>query len=283
MPATDPCATFEHKWTTAHPEFGLALRFVPAPQRKARSALTCIGYEIEHAAFRLHEPQVAAGKLQWWLEELLAMRAGTARHPLTQALATTLPVANVPSALYQDLIVGALAQRDPEPAPSLDELLHGLLGFYAPLARVEQSLTVEGDVDTEARIGALSRAFRDALGLSDTLAGGRLPLPLDLMAHHRLSRVDLASPSAPRTEALRGYFAMLAERMEAIDIASLSSVPAATSWHAERVRCRRAARAFEPLAAGEAAINRLPVSTVWAAWRAARRQRARARGGSSYS
>lgn len=277
MSANDPCATFEHKWTTAHPEFSLALRFVPMAQRKTRSALACIAYEIEHCAFRLREPQVAAGKLQWWLEELLAMRADTARHPLTQALAATLPVANVPIALYQHLIVGALAQRDPEPAPSLDQVLRGLLGFYAPLAQIEQSLTGEGDVDTESRIGALSRAFRDAIALSDTLAGGRLPLPLDLIARHRLSRGDLAAASAPRTAALREYFAMLAERMEAIDGASLT-VPAASSWHAERLRCKRSARASDPLAAAAAAINRLPVSTVWAAWRAARRPRMRARG-----
>ena len=137
--ASAEVASFEAKWSAAHPEFGLALAFV-RDDRSALSAFACLVFEIEHAAFGIREAQPAAVKLQWWAEEFARAARGEARHPLTQALADRLATAAVPTRVWHDVIVGALAQRDPEPPADTAALLDGYDTLYAPLATVESTL-----------------------------------------------------------------------------------------------------------------------------------------------
>ena len=270
MAPSDAFASFETKWTTAHPEFGLALRFVDAAQRTPRSALACIGYEIEHATFRIAETQVATGKLQWWLEEFVELGAGRARHPLTQALAASAVVAQVPMQAWHALIAGALAQRESEPASTLEHVLDGYRALYRPLDQVAGMLVADAGGEATVSARALSRAFRETIALPEVLARGQLVLPLDLLARHRLSRTDLANATRERAGALRDYLGSLAARMQALDVDALPTLDA-VAVHADSWRCRRAAVARDPLAAGAESFARLPFSTPWAAWRSARR------------
>jgi phytoene synthase len=263
-------ASFEAKWAVAYPELALALRFFPPSQRVARSAFACIAYEIAHAAFRIREPQVAATKLQWWAEELVAMHAGQARHPLTQALAAHVDLSRLPGEAWQPVVVGAIAQRDALPASTFDRLLDEYLKFYRPLATVESALLGGIDAPAQADAQALSRALHETIVLSETLESGRLALPLDLLARHQLARGDLAQASPARAAALCEFFALLAGRMRRIDWRGLSPL-AVASLHADRQRCCRAERAKDPLAASGMGLDRLPLSTVWMTWRAARR------------
>ncbi len=83
-----PLASFEAKWTAAHPELDLALKFVAERDRSAQAAFACLVFELEHAAFATRDAEPAAIKLQWWAEEFVRAGKGEARHPLTQALAT---------------------------------------------------------------------------------------------------------------------------------------------------------------------------------------------------
>ncbi|MET0226009.1 MAG: hypothetical protein ABW187_06190, partial [Dokdonella sp.] len=66
-----PLASFEAKWTAAHPELGLALKFAAERDRSARAAFACLVFELEHAAFATRDAEPAALKLQWWAEEFL--------------------------------------------------------------------------------------------------------------------------------------------------------------------------------------------------------------------
>ncbi|MGN6520273.1 MAG: hypothetical protein ACTHK2_12690 [Dokdonella sp.] len=265
-----PLASFEAKWAGAHPEFRLALGFVPAPLRAAYAAFACIGYEIEHAAFGIREAQPAALKLQWWAEEFTRMREGSARHPLTHALATRPGGIAVPLAQWHAVVVGAFAQRDPEPAADAAALLDGYAALYHPLAALEAALFPPLDAATIARVRANSRAVREAATLADALRDGRLPLPLDLLARHRLARGDLAHPSPAQAAALRDWLEVLRGRYASLDATS-SGPLAAAGASADRWRLRAAARAEDPLAVLQAGTTRLPLRASWAAWLAGRR------------
>ncbi|MEO8011818.1 MAG: hypothetical protein ABI650_09265 [Dokdonella sp.] len=277
----DACATFELKWTNAFPEFGLSLRFVGEKNRAAHSALTCIGFEMGHVALRIGEAPVAVGKLQWWMEELLSMRSGQPRHPLTQALARTARIEVASGHQWQRLALEALAQRDVGPAASLDQLIAACRPFHLAFARIENALFDDGDANVRADALVLSRLLRDGISLEDAIARGALPLPLSLLAKHRLARADLAIESAARNAALREHFAALAERMRALELRSLSVIGAA-SLHAERVRSEGLARSSSPLGTARIAMKRLPPSTLWIAWRAARRHGLQRTAGSRY-
>ena len=270
-----PLASFEAKWSGAYPEFGLALRFVRGADRDAQSAFACLVFEIEHAAFAIREAQPAAIKLQWWAEEFARTSRGEARHPLTQAVTPRLRDAAIPLSLWQQVIIGAAAQRDPEPASDRTALFDGYARLYAPLASIESELfgsPAARNADALTRV----RALRETAALTEALRDGKLPLPLDVLARHRLARGDLAQASAARGEALREWLRSLADefvasRLEEAQqpLGALRSVITA----ANRARARRAARATDPLAAIRAALARLAPGDVWTAWRAARRSR----------
>ncbi|HEY6940045.1 squalene/phytoene synthase family protein [Dokdonella sp.] len=264
-----PLASFEAKWSDAHPEFRLALTFVPSPLRAPYGAFACIGYEIEHAAFGIREAQPAAMKLQWWAEELARLRDGAARHPLTRALAGLPGIAALAPAPWHEVVVGAFAQRDPEPAADARALFAAYDALYRPLAAVEARLfALDGAALARAR--ALGRAVRETATLADALRDGRLPLPLDLLARHRLARGDLARESPAQTAALRDWLGVL--HGEYVTLEAVGGGPGqAAAASADRWRVKTAAAADDPLAALQAAMTRLPLRASWAAWRAGRR------------
>ena len=274
-PSAAPLASFEAKWAAAYPEFALALRFTRGAGHAARSAFACLVFEIEHATFGIREAQPASIKLQWWAEEFMRAGRGEARHPLTQALATHIAAAKIPPGQWQRAIIGALAQRDPEPAANHAALLDSYAALYAPIGAIEAAL-FGTQADEVARALALMRALREAAGLSAALRDGKLPLPLDLLARHRLSRGDLASASDARSQALREWFGELGTALGAlIEGPALSERPLgvvrATMAAADARRAMQVARAGEPLAEMNAALGRLSIPVVWSAWRAARR------------
>lgn len=269
-------AGFESKWTAALPEFGLALRFIDADARPARSALACIGCEIEHAASHIGEVEVAAHKLRWWLEEFEALGHGHPRHPLTRTLAQHADAGRVPMSRWRQAIAAALASLDPAPPSTLDALLEAHRDLHRPFAAAQGDLFGEGDADAVAEARALRRALRDALAVHDRAADARLVLPLDLLARHRLSRVDLVSASPARESALREFAGLLATRFD--EAGQELPLLDAVAVHAERWRCRRLAAAREPLRRAPALFTTLPFPAVWQAWRTARRRRMAAAG-----
>ena len=268
-----PLASFEGKWTAAHPEFGAALAFVAPAERNAQSAFACLAFELEHAAFALRDAEPAAIKLQWWAEELARAVRGEARHPLTRTLAAHAPFAGVPQARWFEVVRGALAQRDADPAADRTRLLDGYAELYRPLALIESGLFAGVDAEAGARASALSRAVHETANLADALRAGRLPLPLDLLAQHRLARGSIAQASPTQVAALQQWLGELAREFDALRGARVGALRSAAAA-ADRVRARASARAAEPVVALSAARARLPLAAIWAAWRGARRARA---------
>ncbi|MET0232814.1 MAG: phytoene synthase [Rhodanobacteraceae bacterium] len=272
-----PLASFEAKWSAAYPAFALAQRFV-RDDREAKLAFACLVFEIEHAAFGIREAQPAAIKLQWWAEELMRAGRGEARHPLTQALGARIAASAVAPMLWQQAILAALSQRDPEPAADTAAWLDAYAPLYEPLGAAESTL-FGSDAAATASALALMRALRETAALPVALRDGKMPLPLDRLARHRLSRGDLSNASPARADALREQLRDLADRLRALLARSaLAAHPPgvirATMAAADAVRAIRASNATEPLAALDEALGRLSIPAVWSAWRAARRSRA---------
>jgi len=262
-----PLASFEAKWGAAYPELALALGFEPAGRRDARSAFACISHELSHAAFGVREAQPAALKLQWWAEEFGHARRGEARHPLTRVLAGTPRFGEVALDEWHAAVLGAHAQRDAEPAADTRAQLQAYERLQAPLARIESTLFGPYDVAALARARAVSRALRETASLGDALRDGRLPLPLDLLAAHRLARGDLAGDSAERRAGLRAWLQAL---LEAAPRPNALGAQGAAAAAADRWRLRRAATAADPAAVLPSLLGRLPLRAAWASWRAAR-------------
>jgi phytoene synthase len=267
---TDAVASFEDKWSLAHPELPLALRFVRPGPRPMVSALACVSLEVGLATYGVSEAGVAASKLQWWAEELGLLSSGKARHPLTQVLAESVALKVLPPDAWRAWIGAAFAQRDAAPARGLPDLVAGYRSFYAPLSRIETAVYPGLSVESRAQAGALSRILLDTIRLPESLAAGRLPLPLDLLARHGISSNALGNAGPQRDGVLREHFSALAGAMKSVDRRGLPAIVAA-GLAADLRRCQLAAHAANPMASSASNLDRLPFSALWACWRAARR------------
>lgn len=268
-----PLASFEAKWSEAYPEFGLALKFVRGSARVECSAFACLVFELEHAAFVIREAQPAAIKLQWWAEEFARVGKNEARHPLTQVLAPRVRASAIGDRQWHAVVVGAMVQRDPEPAAEHTALLERYARLYKPIGAIDAALFGTNAEAVAATLG-LTRALRETAALANVMRDGTLPLPLDLLARHRLARGDLATASPARTAALREWFESLAAGLfeqVAGDAARGLGVVRASMAAANARRASQAARASDPLGAIQPALASLSVPVVWSAWRAARR------------
>lgn len=268
--SADALASFEAKWSLAQPELPLALRFSLASIRPFISAFACLSNELAHSAFHIVEPEVATTKLNWWAEELTALSIGKPRHPLTEVLAGFESIRKIHANQWASVINGAFYQREAGPASSLDVLLASYHRFFAPIVEIETTLFAKLSAEPLVQAAALSRALHETNRLSELLANDRLPLPLDRLARHQLSRADVLQPSERRTLALREHFSALAAGFDAVDRNGLSPL-SAMRLSTDQQRSRRAARALDPLAESTRDLDRLPLSSVWTGWRAARR------------
>jgi 15-cis-phytoene synthase len=268
--SADALASFEAKWALAHPELPLALRFAQPSIRPLISAFACLSYELGHAAFHIAEPDVATTKLQWWAQELSGLSSGRVRHPLTALISEHASRHGLAFGEWTAVVAGAFSQRESAPASTLDELLAAYRRFYLPLAEIEATLFERPHAGNFARAAILSRALDEVIRLPETLARDRLPLPLDLLARHQLSRGDLGCSGDKREDALREHLATLAQAMQAVDRQGLSTLHG-IRLHADQLRCRRASKAADPLAESARNLDRLPLSSAWIGWRAARR------------
>lgn len=257
----------------AQPELALALRFADASMRPFISAFACLSNEVAHAAFHIVEPAVAATKLHWWAEELSGFTAGRTRHPLTEVLAGYAPLRELGAGSWEALVPAAFAQREAGPFSTLDDMLDVYRRFQIGLAGIEATLHPKLAIEDSATAASLSCAVDESVRLTEVLARDRLPIPLDLLARHQLSRNEIGQTGAPREAVLREHFLALATRMSAVERVGLSPLTA-IRLQADQKRCVRAAQAADALAESARNLDRLPLSSVWTAWRAARRMRA---------
>ena len=266
-------ASFERKWFAAHPEHEIASAFLPFARRRAENAFGCLVYELDEVAAQIPEPQVAAAKLAWWRDELTASAHGRASHPITRELVATAPPAEATRALWPALADAALGRLALPPAATLDELLGAHAGFHRAVVRADAMLDGRSAraVDSDATLWTISGLLRALPRVaSDTEF---LPLPLDLLARHGLTRSGLLEAGTQRTALIRDHLAALAAAMPRDRGRNLHQ---RTRSRLDAALIAGARVAAEPLQHLLAHAQAGRWRSVWAAWREARALQAQA-------
>lgn len=265
-------ASFEEKWLTANPEQSTVALFLAPEARLRASAFGCLVHELEQAAFGLRETHVAELKLQWWRQELLASASGKPRHPISAVLFADPRTANIDAARWTALPDGALATLQLGAASDLESLLSGYAVVYESIAQLDAALfdVPRAEVPAIARLWSISHLLHELRHAPD--APERLPVPLDLLARHELTRAGLAQASSKRNALLRDFLARLAETLEAA-LANAASAPLGRRVRArlDLALMRNAQRAGEPLRALMAQPGAARWKALWWSWREARR------------
>jgi phytoene synthase len=274
MPEVDAAfSSFEQKWFAAHPEYAVAAVFLPPEQRRRANAFGSLLHELEEAALQPHEPQVTGIKLGWWRNELASAAGGRASHPITRELFADARARTVDPAVWVQLAEAALATSMLPAAPAWPALLGQYRDFHASVARVDAGLmtaaATEQDLNRNATLWTISHLLRNLPAVMHGDEG--LPVPLDLLARHALTRAALAEATPQRAALLRDHLDALAGTMDEV-----LGVPSPRSLY-QRVRVRldrkliAAARGLpDPLSglAGDARSGRW--ATLWTSWREAR-------------
>jgi phytoene synthase len=269
---TSAFASFEENWLAANPEQATVALFLTPDTRLRAVAFGCLIHELEQAAFGLREPHIAEVKIQWWQHELLVAAAGKPRHPVSAVLFADPQSVNADAASWAALGAGTLAMLRIDPTSDLESLLADYAAMYAPMVRIEVALfdSSLSDISMAARLPAISHLLQALRHLPDT--SEHLPVPLDLLARHELTRATLAESGPKRSELLRDYLGRLAVALHAA-LTAAAGAPLARRVRArlDLALMRDAQRAEDPLRILMKQPGAAHWKALWWSWREARR------------
>jgi phytoene synthase len=269
----------EARLAAAPLDFRLTLSFSPVPQRAALTALFSVYLEIREVPAECHDPGVADVKLRWWEEEIDALYASKARHPLTQALQPHLAPLAGRQGLFLDLLTGART----------DIAGAGLAGFedvkrycYRHSGALTELTALLGGARSKqallsARLLGNSRRLADIAvrGSAEALQGRVYFAAEDLKSHGVDRHISGATHTDDSVRALVQDYAERARRMHAEALAGVpaderpASTPARILAALALKRLAKFERAgFKP---ADEPVELHPLPALFTAWRVARR------------
>ncbi len=264
-------------WLAARPARLACTPFLPAEDADAACALAALEQAVLGVLAGVREPSVAEAKLRWWVDEMAAVPAGTARHPLTQVLARHAAVGRVEASLWERPAAAALAVVAAA-TPADDAAQWALaLAVCAPWAALEAAWWQGPGADsgTTAQASALAWLVDDLLRLPDLGECPRLPLPMQRLARHAFTRDDLAADTPARRAAVREQCAALGVRAAAIRRTN-TALPLLRGFdlRLDARALRQVARRADPLPDLARRRSQPGPFALLAAWQAARASRA---------
>lgn len=261
------------KWLAVQPQQRIALVFVDQNNYPGHIALAALEQELLAAAYGIREPQVAAGKLNWWAEELSGAAASGGRHPLTQVLFDDDRAHALPGEQWVAPVLAAMAQLEEGTAADFPAQLAASSLLHGAIASLETAWWFGEGTASEraARVATLSHLLFSLLRLEEDVDRDRLALPMSRLARYGLSRNELRSASPARNDAIRAQLDDLdtawreAERLPG----PLSAFRGLESRYGRALvaQARKAANPLDVLRKGQ---GRQGPGVVWLAWRAAR-------------
>lgn len=253
--------------------------YTPSPLRALTAALFSLESELRAIVASNVDHGVSHLKLQWWKDEIRRLEGGEPRHPLTQALWRTQP--GVPHAWrpLHDAITGLeleLASASFESARELEGYFARAAGFCGALAL---ALGPAREAESLERLGrALGRAVRMVEVIRDLRQDavvGRVFVPLDWLAEHGISHVELRSEDGG--DGARRCLARLAEHARIAWATASAELAQSADENLRGLRVLGALHAalLERLASRRFAVGRRrielgPLESLWTAWRSAR-------------
>ena len=183
--------------------FYYAFLFLPPPRRAAITAFYAFCREVDDVVDEVSDPAVAAAKLSWWRQEVVAAYAGRPSHPVMQALMPLAVDYGITAAHLQAVIEGC--QTDLEQTrfldfPGLQRYCHLVAGIVGEVAANIFGRTTETTVQYAHKLGLAMQLTNIIRDVGDDARRGRIYLPLN-----ELQRFDVKSHELLKREAPWGY------------------------------------------------------------------------------
>ncbi|MBW9104008.1 squalene/phytoene synthase family protein [Paraburkholderia phenoliruptrix] len=256
-----------------------ALRQAPAASQPRLTALFALRREFEETVKEVSDPAIGRTKLAWWQNELGALASGSPTHPVSKALAASLPDAKSEYPALQTLLRGFEMDLDQArylDYPNLRRYVQAVGGTFAAL--VARAASNEAATATEAP--AWSAPLGEALLLAQLVVEtgndarrGRIYIPIDEMQRFNVTAADLINRKY--TDAFTELMRFETKRARDALHAALAAVPG-RERRAQRTLLAQGALASALLDEIERdgyhvlhqRIALTPIRKLWIAWRA---------------
>ncbi|XUW89843.1 squalene/phytoene synthase family protein [Burkholderia sp. M6-3] len=257
-----------------------ALRQAPAASQPRLTALFALRREFEETVKEVSDPAIGRTKLAWWQNELAALAAGTPTHPVSKALAASLPDVKAEYPALQALLSGFEMDLDQArylDYPNLRRYVQAVGGTFTSL--VARSARTETPADGSQAPG-WSAPLGEALLLAQLVVEtgndarhGRIYIPIDEMQRFNVTAADLINRKY--SDAFTELMRFQTKRARDAVRTALAAVPA------NERRSQRALLAQGALASAlldeierdgyhvlHQRIALTPIRKLWIAWRA---------------
>ena len=183
--------TVRHIARTGDPDRYAASLFAPADARDALFALYACNVELARIAEQVSEPELGLIRLQWWRDNLEGATAGESTgHPVADALGEALRTRLIPSERILPLIDARVFDMEGSSMADGESLENYLRDTAGTIFAVAAEM-LGGGSERANEAAASSGLAYGLTGLMRALplhaGAGRLYLPADVLARHRLA------------------------------------------------------------------------------------------------
>lgn len=182
--------------------FRISSVFAPADRAAQLLPLYALFGAVEEACSEHSDEDLARRKLGWWRSECARLERDGSDHPILRELVRS----GTHEALRKDSLARlfdmAEARLDPAAPADLDELYRHCRRISQPQFELELSIWGESELpaplrDTIGAVNGLAQLMRE--GMRRSAPANFWWLPLELMAHHGVSRADVNHERPPAT------------------------------------------------------------------------------------
>lgn len=204
--------------------FYYAFLFLPAPTRKAITALYAFCREVDDVVDETSDASVANQKLAWWRTEVARLYKGEPTHPVTQALQPWLEPCHITENRLMAIIEGM--QMDLEQTryldwPALRKYCWHVAGVVGELSAGIFGHTDEKTMEYASRLGLAFQMTNIIRDVGDDARRGRIYLPVSDLQKHGVTAADILNRvHNDKFEALMAFETDRARRLyrEAVDL-----------------------------------------------------------------
>ncbi|WP_392393141.1 squalene/phytoene synthase family protein [Paraburkholderia caledonica] len=257
-----------------------ALRQAPAASQPRLTALFALRREFEETVKEVSDPAIGRTKLAWWQNELAALAAGTPTHPVSKALAASLPDVKTEYPALQALLSGFEMDLDQArylDYPNLRRYVQAVGGTFASLvarsARTKASADGSQAPDWSAPLGEALLLAQLVVETGNDARHGRIYIPIDEMQRFNVTAADLINRKY--SDAFTELMRFQTKRARDAVRTALAAVPA-SERRSQRTLLAQGALASALLDEIERdgyhvlhqRIALTPIRKLWIAWRA---------------
>ena len=206
--------------------FYYSFLFLPPERRRAITALYAFCREVDDVVDECTDADVARTKLAWWRKEIAGTFAGSAQHPVAQALIPVVRAFNLPQNQFHDIIDGMEMDlrynRYPDFA-TLQSYCHRVAGVVGLMAAEIFGYHDPGTLEYAEHLGTAFQLTNIIRDIGEDARRGRVYLPLDELERFGLSATDIVH--LKESEKLRQLIEYQIERAEQYYAQAFASLP----------------------------------------------------------